>query len=150
MSDLTRILSTASERVQSCGHQYAGDLTPSEAYTVLTELANAKLIDVRTQPELDFVGLVPGSVLVEWQHYPDMRSNPKFAETLAQRVEEGDYLLFLCRTGVRSAAAATFMAAQGYSHCFNVMEGFEGQKDSEGRRGTIEGWKVAGLPWINS
>jgi rhodanese-related sulfurtransferase len=58
-------------------------------------------------------------------------------------------VLFLCRSGVRSAAAAEAAARAGYAHAYNVTEGFEGPLDADGHRG-VSGWKAAGLPWRQS
>lgn len=148
-SDTTAILDRAAARVGEAGHAYAGDLTPAEAFAVLGAIPGARLIDVRTQPEIEFVGLVPDSLHIPWQVYPEMQINPGFAEQILTRANSDDVLLFLCRSGARSVAAASFMAARGCSRCYNVLEGFEGGKDAQGRRGFREGWKVAGLPWIN-
>ncbi|MEW6612473.1 MAG: rhodanese-like domain-containing protein [Pseudomonadota bacterium] len=147
--DIVEILERAAARAQAAGRPYAGDLTPQEAFALWNALPGCKLIDVRTQPELEFVGYVPNSLQVIWQLYPDMQVNPRFAEEVASQARPEEHLLFLCRTGGRSAAAAAFMTERGYRNCFNVLEGFEGRKDAQGHRGTVEGWKVAGLPWMN-
>jgi hypothetical protein len=44
--------------------------------------------------------------------------------------------------------AARAIAAQGYAHCHNVADGFEGPLDQHRRRGMAAGWKAAGLPWL--
>ena len=38
----------------------------------------------------------------------------------------------------------------GFANCYNISEGFEGDKDEHGRRGSVGGWKAAGLPWMQS
>jgi rhodanese-related sulfurtransferase len=110
--------------------------------------ACAKLVDVRTRPELLYVGLVPGSVLVVWQNYPGNEQNPDFMGQLAEAVEPADTLLFLCRSGARSLAAAAAAAQAGFRDSYNVLEGFEGDKDAEQHRNTVGGWRKAGLPWV--
>lgn len=133
---------------------YAGDVTPQEAFDALKRDAKAALIDVRTQPEWSFVGLPDlraanrQPVLVEWQSYPAMARNPDFAAEVARAgIGRGQPLYFLCRSGARSRAAAIAMTAEGYGPCYNVAGGFEGNRDAEGHRGTVEGWKAAGCPW---
>jgi rhodanese-related sulfurtransferase len=127
---------------------YFGAATPTEARTLLTGLPGARLIDVRTRPEWDYVGRVPGSQLIEWNTYPDGARNPNFIDALEDAVDDRDTpVLFLCRSGQRSDSAARVAAAAGYTRAFNVLEGFEGDKDTEGHRGTLGGWRKAGLPW---
>jgi rhodanese-related sulfurtransferase len=89
--------------------------------------------------------------MVEWNTYPGGQRNPLFLEELADAVDDRDTpLLFLCRSGGRSDSAARAATAAGYARCFNVLEGFEGDKDSAGHRGTVGGWRRAGLPWVQS
>jgi len=133
---------------------YAGDVTPATALKILSEHKDAILIDVRTRAEWNYVGLPELAsigkkpVLLEWQVFPSMQQNPEFVATLGNAVADKDTpLLFLCRSGVRSAAAAKALSAAGYSTCFNVAEGFEGPLDSHGKRGSAGGWKASGLPW---
>jgi rhodanese-related sulfurtransferase len=133
---------------------YAGDISPSEAWQRLQTEPKAVLVDVRTQPEWVYVGLPAlnqankQTICVSWQVYPSMSQNPEFAtELAAQGVGPDNMILFLCRSGVRSAAAATFMSAQGWKQCFNVSDGFEGPLDSDKHRGGLGGWKAEGLPW---
>lgn len=133
---------------------YAGDVTPAVAWKILGDLKDAILIDVRTRAEWNYVGVPdlagldkkPG--LVEWQVFPSMQVNPDFVGALSEALADKDVpLLFLCRSGVRSVAAAKAMAAAGYSTCLNVADGFEGPLDAQGKRGATRGWKAAGLPW---
>jgi rhodanese-related sulfurtransferase len=125
---------------------YAGALLPSEAYALMQK--GARLVDVRTKPEVQYVGRVPGSVLVEWQTYPGNAANPAFLEQLAESVEPGEALMFLCRSGHRSHDAAAVAAQAGWPESYNVLEGFEGAKDAHQHRGSLGGWRKAGLPWV--
>ncbi|KGN38995.1 sulfurtransferase [Knoellia subterranea] len=131
---------------------YAGDVTPSEAFAAVTEGADAVLVDVRTHAEWSYVGVPQldsehDVLLVEWQSYPDGRINAAFVDQLrGAGVEDGTSLYFLCRSGVRSVAAAKAATASGLGPAYNVLEGFEGPHDADGHR-TVSGWKVAGLPW---
>jgi len=134
---------------------YAGEKKPMEAWDLLTSKPSAQLIDVRTKPEWSFVGIPDLSsigkqtVLLSWQVYPSMDKNPEFAAQIKKTVPATDTpLLFICRSGVRSRAAAEIMTAQGYSACYNVSEGFEGNHDGDRHRGRVSGWKAAGLPWL--
>jgi rhodanese-related sulfurtransferase len=133
---------------------YAGDVMPATAWKILTENKDAVLIDVRTRAEWNFVGLPELApigkkpALLEWQVFPSMQPNTEFVSTLGSAItDKSTPLLFLCRSGVRSAAAAKAMTAAGYSTCLNVAEGFEGPLDAQGKRGSAAGWKATGLPW---
>ncbi len=134
---------------------YAGDVMPAEAWAALKSDARALLIDVRTEGEYEFVGhadltsIEKRTPLVEWMLFPSGDTNPKFEaeiETLIADKETPIY--FICRSGVRSRHAAVAMTARGYTTCYNVSHGFEGDMDDSGHRGTLNGWKVSGLPWI--
>jgi len=135
--------------------KYRGDVTPVEAWQVLTDDRKAILVDVRTEAEWNFVGVADLSavgkeaVLMSWKFFPGNQDNPKFVDDLSGRVVDRDVtLLFLCRSGVRSKAAAAAMTRAGYTECFNVSEGFEGDLDASKHRGVSGGWKTAALPWI--
>jgi rhodanese-related sulfurtransferase len=133
---------------------YAGDVTPSDAWSELGRDKAAQLIDVRTKPEWQFVGtpdLSPHgkkTILLPWQDYPTMQLNASFVEQLAKAVpDRGAPLFFLCRSGARSKAAAMAATAAGYKSCYNILDGFEGALDPARHRGKA-GWKAAGLPWL--
>jgi len=134
---------------------YAGDLKPTEAWKLLAENREAQLIDVRTRPEWMFVGLPDLTslgrrpVLKSWQVFPGMEVDANFVPELQRQLADRETpLLFICRSGGRSRAAAAAMAAAGYKRCYNIAEGFEGQPDPERHRGRTDGWKAAGLPWV--
>ncbi|MBC6439559.1 MAG: rhodanese-like domain-containing protein [Rhodospirillales bacterium] len=133
---------------------YAGDVLPAEAYAALQTDNAAVLVDVRTEPEWQFVGVPDLSGidkqvrLVQWQTHPGGVPNDRFVEEcVAAGLEKGQPIYFLCRSGVRSMHAAVAMTARGYGPCYNVAQGFEGDKDAAMQRGRTGGWKVAGLPW---
>ena len=133
---------------------YAGDVAPKTAWQILEREKNAVLVDVRTTAEWNYVGapdlrsLGKQNVLVEWQVYPTMQVNAGFADALKAAGIAGDRpVLFLCRSGVRSKAAAQAMTAAGMSRCYNIIDGFEGPPDQAGHRGAVAGWKASGLPW---
>ena len=148
------ILSRARERAQAAGAAYNGNLTPLEAGQ-LVHAGVARVIDVRSRFEWEFVGRVPDSALVEWRIYePDgadrlkARPNEQFVEQLRAIARPQETLLVLCRSGVRSQGAAAAAVAAGFANAFNILEGFEGDPDPHKHRGQIGGWRKHGLPWI--
>jgi rhodanese-related sulfurtransferase len=142
------IKKSARERGMKMGLTYAGALLPAEAHQLMQ--AGAALVDVRTKPEILYVGRVPGSVAVEWQTYPGNRENPEFIAELAASVPKDTPVMFLCRSGARSHAAAEAATRAGWKEAYNVLEGFEGDKDAAQHRSTVGGWRKAGLPWVQS
>ena len=146
----SQALTTAAHRQQELELSYAGAMTPDEAFAVLQEKQDAVLVDVRTVPELLYVGRAPEAVEIPWQVYPDMQINSDFLDDLRRHVLPEQPVLFLCRSGVRSHYAASAAAAAGYQSAFNVLEGFEGDLDDSGHRGKINGWRCRGLPWGQS
>ena len=137
---------------------YAGDITASEAYELLRSRRDAVLVDVRTQPEWSFVGVPDLSavnqdvLLIEWQLYPSMALNEDFVPTLMSELRgrgtpSDAPVLFLCRSGARSQAAARKISEQGFTNCLNVAGGFEGPLDAARHRGSRDGWKAQDLPW---
>lgn len=136
---------------------YAGDLTPQEAWEKLSSDSNAVLIDVRTQAEWAWVGMVDLASLnktvgcVEWVRFPNSVPNADFVGDVEEIVDNPDTpILLLCRSGVRSVHGAEALTAAGFKNCYNILGGFEGDKDAHAHRGTTNGWKVAGLPWKQS
>jgi rhodanese-related sulfurtransferase len=132
---------------------YAGDVPPQEGYAALEADPAAVLVDVRTSAEWSYVGLPDLTGLgkrvlpVEWQRFPDGSVNERFLDQLRDAgVTEGAPIYFLCRSGVRSAAAAEAATRAGLGPAYNVADGFEGPLDGRGHR-SVAGWKVAGLPW---
>ena len=150
MSDyVNEVLAAAKQRSLEHRLSYFGAVTPQEAFTLLSQVPNARLIDVRTQPEWEYVGRVPESTLIEWNTYPSGTRNPAFLEQLQAAAGDREApVLFICRSGQRSDSAARVAAAAGYAMAFNVLDGFEGPKDSAGHRSTLGGWRKAGLPWV--
>ena len=138
----------AGERGKKLGLAYAGALLPAEAHRLMQ--AGAKLVDVRTKPELQYVGSIPGALAIEWQTYPGSRPNPEFIGELAAITSKDEPIMFICRSGARSHSAAEAALRAGWRETYNVLEGFEGDKDSTGHRNTVGGWRAAGLPWTQS
>ena len=132
---------------------YRGDIPPAEAFERLKKNASAVLIDVRTQPEWTFVGVpqVERLMRVSWQVYPLMEVNGNFAaDVKAMGLGTDTEIVCLCRSGARSASAATALTQAGFTNCWNIAQGFEGDKNTDGRRGATNGWKASGLPWAQS
>ena len=129
------IFERAAARAEAGGLPYAGAVTPEEAHR-LQQAGAATIVDVRTRGEFEQVGLVAGTVLIEWRRDGEHQPDPRFLERLRARHAAGTALLFICRSGVRSHYAAELAAAAGYDRAYNVLGGFE------------QGWRPAGLPWI--
>ncbi len=150
----------SSETGSSSSMGYAGDLPPRETWERLAREPAAQLIDVRTVPEWNFVGvpdlasLKRQAVLCEWQHFPPA-ANSAFVQEAVDALKGTGYrpgapLFLLCRSGARSRAAAIALTEAGYGPCFNIKDGFEGALDNERHRGGAAGWKAEGLPWIQT
>ncbi len=150
MGKITEILSRAQQRAKESNLPYEGAILPSEAYEILKSAPGAKLVDVRTRAEIDWVGKVPGAVEIEWASYPGMKPNPNFLAALQQQVDKESLVLFLCRSGARSHNAAVVATQAGFTDSYNVLEGFEGDKSSGNQRNSMNGWRKAGLPWEQS
>jgi rhodanese-related sulfurtransferase len=148
MNDTDKIKQAAAERARKLGLSYAGAVLPAEAHALMQ--AGAKLVDVRTKPELVYVGRIPGSAAVEWQTYPGNRANPEFLGDLAAVAAKDEPVMFLCRSGARSHAAADAATRAGWREAYNILEGFEGDKDASQHRNSVGGWRKAGLPWTQS
>jgi len=149
METISIILERAKKRSEELNLPYAGALTPQEAYEVLQKTSHAKLVDVRSQAELDLVGSVPGATHIEWAFYPGMVANPDFATHLDMQVDKEVLVIFMCRTGGRSHNAAVMAAKHGFTEAYNMLEGFEGEANAHKQRTLINGWKHVGLPWNN-
>jgi rhodanese-related sulfurtransferase len=131
------------------------NVPPSQTWEALSGNPAAQLVDVRTDAEWNFVGIPDlGAAgkevrLIPWQVYPTMQRNAGFVEDLkAAGVSPSDHVYFICRSGVRSMAAAQAAQAAGFAHVYNVADGFEGPVDADGHRGQAGGWKAEGLPWV--
>jgi rhodanese-related sulfurtransferase len=146
--ELSGIIIKAENRARERGLAYRGQLTPEEAWTLVQNYPLAKLVDVRSSEELSLIGRVPGALGIQWKLYPDWRRNPQFLTEVKQHLVPEDFILLLCRSGVRSREAAEFLAREGFLNAFNVLEGFEGDKNAASQR-IVAGWKARGLPWTH-
>ena len=150
METTAEILKKAHQRAEEMELPYKGALLPMEAYRILQESMQAQLVDLRSRAELDWVGRIPGATEIELRSYPGMQPNPAFLDQLTNQVDKSLPVLFICRSGSRSNQAAIMATQTGFSDCYNVLEGFEGDRDEQGQRGKDSGWKAAGLPWEQS
>lgn len=154
MTTVEQIFAAAANRAAEHMLPYAGAVTPQEAFKVLQHMAEARLIDVRTQAELQWVGKPHVDALqyrhIEWTTYPGGLRNPAFLETLRKTASESTPLLLLCRSAVRSKAAAELAAQAGFTRVFDILEGFEGDKDQHSHRKSVGGWCFHGLPWLGA
>ena len=143
-------------------------LSSKEAAAMKESLgAKALMVDVRTQAELEYVGIAdPVDVSVpymmddysEWDDKKSrymMAANSGFLSTISDNfknsnLSKDDVVIVICRSGDRSARAADLLTNAGYTKVYSVVDGFEGDMAKEGvdkGRRTINGWKNAGLPW---
>lgn len=141
------ILARARELAQREHLNFAGGVPPTEAWA-LVQATSAVLVDVRTAEERKFVGQVPETLHVAWATGTALNRNPRFVKELEAKVKKDAVVLFLCRSGKRSALAAEAAAKAGFSNAFNVLEGFEGEINERQQRGDLGGWRHAGLPWV--
>ena len=124
---------------------YAGDITPQTAYD-WWQAGEAVLVDVRSDAEREWVGFVPGAAKAAWKQWPGMQPNADFDAQMRAAVPPGKKAVLLCRSGVRSVAAARRATELGLQ-AYNILEGFEGDADEHGHRGRRGGWRQRGLPW---
>jgi rhodanese-related sulfurtransferase len=124
---------------------YAGDISPQLACQWWQQ-GDAVLVDVRTDAEREWVGMVPGAVPVAWKQWPGMAVESSFDQGIQAAAQPGKKLVLLCRSGVRSIAAAKRATELGLE-AYNILEGFEGNPDENGHRGQTGGWRRHGLPW---
>ncbi|WP_254607071.1 rhodanese-like domain-containing protein [Rhodoferax sp. BAB1] len=124
---------------------YAGNVTPQLAWSWV-QSGEAVLVDVRSDAEREWVGFVPDSVGLAWKQWPGMVPNPNFDAAVRAAVPPGKKAVMLCRSGVRSIAAARRATELGIE-AYNILEGFEGDPDAQAHRGRKGGWRYHGLPW---
>ncbi len=130
------------------------NISPRQVWDALRTDPNAQMVDVRTDAEWNFVGLADLSeagktpALIPWQIFPTMQVNTAFTDQLKQAGLTPEHkIYFLCRSGVRSMAAAQAAQQAGFPHAYNIADGFEGPPDANGHRGQTAGWKADTLPW---
>ena len=148
--DITPELKALTQARQTAAHHglsYVGGVSPHVAWALFSS-GQAVLVDVRSAEERKFVGHVPGSVHVPWATGTSLTRNPRFVRELEAKVGKTQTVLLLCRSGKRSALAAEAAAKAGLHNVFNVLEGFEGEINTQQQRGSNDGWRFRGLPWV--
>lgn len=154
MSTLEQILAQAEKRRAEHQLPYAGAFTPAEAFELLQLNPDARLVDVRTRAELDWVGRpVVGDgqyIHIEWTRYPGGLPNSEFIDQLRAAASPVVPVIFLCRSAARSKLAAVAAEKAGFTKAYDLLEGFEGVKDGHGHRKTGDGWCFRGLPWLGA
>lgn len=146
-SEANGLLEQARERAAQDNLPFAGTVTPTEAWS-LVQQGLAKLIDVRSAEERKFVGHIPETLHVAWATGLSLNKNPRFVRDLEKQATRSDVILFLCRSGKRSALAAQEATKAGFQNAFNILDGFEGELNEQQQRGGLGGWRQANLPWI--
>ena len=142
------IIKTAQKRGKKNSLHYSGALIPSEADYLLNNTKNSYLVDVRTHAELTFVGYIPNSIHIEWQSYTTGTINVNFLKILEIEIPDlNSLIMFICRSGHRSHEAATHCFENNFKNIYNVLEGFEGDKNDNSQRNKVNGWKLRGLDW---
>ncbi len=127
------------------------NLNPQQAWDLQKQNPKAVLIDVRTKMEHLFVGHPPSAIHIPWKESQDWQINSYFVNQVRLVIEDlNTPILLLCRSGHRSLEAAVALENAGYSHLFNIVDGFEGSLDNNNQRGNLNGWRFLGLPWQQS
>jgi rhodanese-related sulfurtransferase len=154
MSTLEQLYDQAGRRAAENKLSYAGAFSPAEAFELLQLDPGVRLVDVRTRAELDWVGrpAIDGAQYahIEWIRYPGSVPNAEFIGQLRQVATPDTPVIFLCRSAARSKLAAVTAQKDGYTKAYDLLEGFEGDKDGQGHRKTVAGWCFRGLPWIGA
>jgi len=154
MSTLEQLYAQATHRADQNQLPYAGAVLPAEAFELLQLDPSVRLVDVRTRAELDWVGRPAIDTAqyahIEWIHYPGSVPNTAFIQQLREVAAPDTPVLFLCRSAARSKLAAVLAQKEGFTKAFDLLEGFEGDKDGQGHRKTTSGWCFRGLPWIGA
>lgn len=134
-------------------HEVA-QLDPLEAHALLAHDPAAVLLDVRSRMEFEYVGHPVGALNVPWSDWPEWKPDPAFPSAvhealrgLGRNQPERTPVLLLCRSGGRSLAAARVLLRAGFEEVYNVREGFEGERNAERHRSSVNGWRFRGLPW---
>ncbi|MDO9434428.1 rhodanese-like domain-containing protein [Hydrogenophaga sp.] len=140
-------LEAIEKAAHAAGVPYAGGVPPALAWSLFST-GQAQLVDVRSAEERKFVGHVPDALHVPWATGTSLTRNPRFVRELEAKIGKDARILLLCRSGKRSALAAEAASKGGFTHVFNVLEGFEGEIDEHQHRGGQDGWRFHGLPWV--
>ncbi len=127
--------------------QTLGHLKSQEAWDFLQEHSDAKLIDIRSSMEFLFIGHPTDSIHIAWMEEPDWDINPNFVDDIKKIQVNNCPLVLICRSGNRSEMAGIQLLEAGLENIHHISDGFEGDRDDENHRGTLNGWRHDGLPW---
>ena len=126
------------------------EVSAPEAHNILQKSIDVVLIDVRSSMEYEYVGHPVGSIHIPikeppgWEILPNFIDNVK-SELMKKFPDTNDLfsiqILLMCRSGRRSGES------EGYKNTINIVDGFEGDKDMNGHRSVINGWRFHDLPW---
>ena len=129
-------------------------LDPISAHKFLNKNSDALLVDVRCEIEYEYIGHPVDAINIVWKKYPGWEINETFAAEVDLAVSNQSQsakktpILLICRSGARSRDAAECLYEHHYLEVYNVEEGFEGDKNNEARRSSVNGWRFHGLPWV--
>lgn len=135
------------------------EISSQQAWEILQGDPQAVILDVRTSMEYEYVGHPLNALHIPWKEAPDWKVDVEFTNKVRQALikrtgpdqdPETTAILAICRSGKRSQAAAEALAAQGFDNLYNIEDGFEGDLDNNRHRNTVNGWRVANLPWEQS
>jgi len=124
-----------------------GHLSSPKAWTFLKEHPEAKLIDIRSSMEFLFIGHPKDCIHIGWMEEPDWDINPNFVEDIKAIQPDNIPIVMICRSGNRSEQAGEQLLDAGLVNIYHISDGFEGDRDEENHRGTLNGWRFHGLPW---
>ncbi len=132
------------------------ELTSVDAKALMDTDEISYLIDIRSSMEFLFIGHPVGAVHIPWMDEPDWETNPHFAVDIRKLLLGGavctdkDHcanVILICRSGNRSEIAGQALLEAGLQRVHHIVDGFEGDKDDNSHRSTLNGWRYHGLPW---
>ena len=131
----------------SPSHPELGHLLPEDAFA-LTQEKSTVFIDIRSEIEHFFVGNPLGAINIPWQDAPDFEINGNFVKEVSQVAQKDQPIVLICRSGHRSIDAGNKLLQEGFKQVYNVLEGFEGDRNEHHHRSSVNGWRFRGLPWV--
>lgn len=144
---ITALLHHAQQLAEQQQLHYSGDLDSKTAWQLVQD-QYALLVDVRSNEERKFVGYIEHSFHVPWAQGTSLTRNPRFIKDLEKVADKEQILIFICRSGQRSALAASAAIDAGFKQVYNIIDGFEGRLNTVSQRNQVNGWKYLNLPWI--
>ena len=136
------------------------DITSSEAFLMLKQDSESKLVDVRTEKEINSVGfpdlesIGKNVSFIEWNQSFFSNSSKNFIDNFREKfgTDTTGNFLFICKSGIRSNFAALTVeescnSGNDVERFYNISDGFEGNSVSQDVYNNKSGWKFIGLPW---